>query len=76
MTRYKVFFGSVLCGALMPTAGCSKTDNSKANFRTAINSYYQAHPACLWSEAKKFPIQAAIASLRASTFTHTVRKAF
>ena len=61
MTRHKVFFGSMLCGVLMLTAGCSKTDTSKANFQTAINNYYQAHPACLWSDAKKFPIQAATA---------------
>ena len=29
------------------------------NYTTAINDYYQAHPACLWSEPKKFPVQAA-----------------
>jgi hypothetical protein len=45
----------------MLAAGCSKTDNSKANFQTAINNYYQTHPACLWSDSKKFPVQAATA---------------
>jgi hypothetical protein len=61
MTRRKIFIGSALCGVLILAAGCSKTDNSKANFQTAIDNYYQAHPACLWSDAKKFPVQAATA---------------
>ena len=29
------------------------------NFETAINDHYKAHPACLWSAPKKFPVQAA-----------------
>lgn len=48
-----------LCGLLFLAAGCNKTDNSKANYQSAINDYYKAHPACLWSEPKKFPVQAA-----------------
>jgi hypothetical protein len=36
---------------------CQKTADSKPNFASAINTYYQAHPACLWSSAKKFPVQ-------------------
>lgn len=27
------------------------------NYESAINDYYKAHPACLWSAAKKFPVQ-------------------
>src|SRR6185437_9417826 len=50
-----------LIGVLLFITGCSKTDNTKANFKAAIDNYYQTHPACLWSEAKKFPVQAATA---------------
>lgn len=50
-----------VCGVVLLAAGCSKTDNSKANFKTAIDNYYQTHPACLWQDAKKFPVQAATA---------------
>ncbi len=52
---------SFLCGVVLLVAGCSRTDNTKANFKTAIDNYYQAHPACLWQDSKKFPVQAATA---------------
>ena len=41
------------------TAGCSKTDNSDQNYKAAINNHYKAFPTCIWSEPKKFPVQAA-----------------
>ena len=41
------------------TAGCSKTDNSDVNYKAAINDHFKAFPACIWSEPKKFPVQAA-----------------
>ena len=50
---------TVLCAAIVFAAGCNKTDNSKMNYESAINDYYKAHPACLWSQTKKFPVQAA-----------------
>jgi len=37
-------------------AGCSsKKDPTKPNFKEAINTYYSAHPECLWSTTVKFP---------------------
>lgn len=50
---------SVLCASLFLAAGCSKKTDSTMNYKSAINDYYKAHPACLWSEPKKFPVQAA-----------------
>lgn len=44
-------------GALALAAGCKKTDDSKANFTKAINTYYASRPACLWGDPKKFPVQ-------------------
>src|SRR5689334_18716704 len=41
------------------TTGCSKTDNSDTNYKSAINEHFKAFPTCIWSEAKKFPVQAA-----------------
>lgn len=38
--------------------GCKKTDDSKANFTKAINTYYASQPACLWPDPIKFPVQA------------------
>jgi hypothetical protein len=38
--------------------GCNKKEDNSINFRNAIDTYYSAHPACLWSEPFKFPVQA------------------
>ena len=40
------------------TVGCNKKDDNSINFTSAINTYYSAHPACLWSDPTKFPVQA------------------
>jgi hypothetical protein len=48
-----------LCGAVLAlTVGCNKNADNSLNFTNAINTYYSAHPACLWSEPQKFPVQA------------------
>jgi hypothetical protein len=43
----------------MLTTGCSRTDNTDLNYKAAINEHFKAFPACIWSQAKKFPVQAA-----------------
>jgi hypothetical protein len=44
---------------LASLAGCSsKKDPTRANFKDAINTYYSAHPECLWSATTKFPARA------------------
>ncbi len=50
---------ATLCGAsaMLLIGGCKKTDDNKINFSSAINNYYAAHPACLWDEPVKFPVQ-------------------
>jgi hypothetical protein len=50
---------SMLFSSLLLASGCSKKTDSKMNYESAINNYYQVHPACLWSQSKKFPVQAA-----------------
>ena len=53
------FRAAALCGAVvLLSTGCNKKDDSTANFSSAINGYYSAHPACLWSDPVKFPVQA------------------
>jgi hypothetical protein len=61
MNRRNRWRAAVLCGAAIFSAGCNKQDNSKANYQTAINDYYKAHPACIWQDTKKMPVQAATA---------------
>jgi hypothetical protein len=44
------------CLAISLAVGCSsKKDANAANFKSAINSYYSAHPECLWTTTVKFP---------------------
>lgn len=47
-----------LCGALLLAAGCNKTaaKMNTAPFKTALNAYYQSHPACAFREPMKFPM--------------------
>ena len=49
-------FASLL---LLAATACKKTAPTTPNYAGAIDSYYQAHPACLWADEKKFPVQAA-----------------
>lgn len=52
----------VVCAAsllVVAATACKKTAPTTPNYADAINSYYQAHPACLWTTEKKFPVQAA-----------------
>jgi hypothetical protein len=59
MTRHNQYRTALIFGVALLLAGCNKQDNSKANYQSAINNYYKAHPACLWQDTKKFPVQAA-----------------
>lgn len=53
--RTKVFLAVPI---LLATA-CNKQAPTTPNYGDAINAYYEAHPACLWADEKKFPVQAA-----------------
>jgi hypothetical protein len=50
---------AALCSTVMLlAAGCNKKQDNSINYTSAINTYYSAHPACLWSDSVKFPVQA------------------
>jgi hypothetical protein len=59
MKQYFVISTLSLAALVVCSAGCNKKDNSDGNYKAAINDHYKAAPACLWSEPKKFPVQAA-----------------
>ena len=44
---------------LVFATGCNQKADNTANYRGAINTYYAAHPACLWDSQIKFPLQVA-----------------
>ncbi len=49
----------ILCAAaIFLFVGCNKKADNTSNFANAIDTYYSAHPACLWPEPIKFPVQA------------------
>ena len=48
----------VAVAGLMAVTGCKKTTDNAANLKSALNSYYDAHPVCLYNSEKKFPAQA------------------
>jgi hypothetical protein len=45
--------------AIVFTTGCNNGTNNDLNYRTAINDHFKAFPSCIWSQSKKFPVQAA-----------------
>src|ERR1035437_227488 len=42
-------------------AGCNNGADNDTNYKTAINDHFKAFPVCIWSQSKKFPVQAATA---------------
>ncbi len=51
---------TALCGVVaFATIGCNKKADNTSNFSNAIDTYYTAHPACLWDDPIKFPQQVA-----------------
>jgi hypothetical protein len=40
------------------SVGCKKSTIDKAEFKSALNSYYKGRQECLWASPRKFPAQA------------------
>ena len=43
----------------LTTIGCNNGTNTDAAYKAAINDHFKAFPVCIWSQPKKFPVQAA-----------------
>lgn len=47
-----------VCGAVLAaTTGCNKKADNSINYTSAINTYYSAHPSCLFAQPQQFPTQ-------------------
>jgi hypothetical protein len=57
ITLTKLKGAGLACTLALTVTGCQKTADTKINYSSAINAYYQLHPACLWDNSQKFPIQ-------------------
>jgi hypothetical protein len=55
----KLSHAAALLATLSLTAACNKQAPTHPNYDNAINSYYVAHPRCLWQNEKQFPVQSA-----------------
>jgi hypothetical protein len=51
--------GFVLILGLALVTACNDGSNTDMSYKAAINDHYKAFPVCIWSQAKKFPVQAA-----------------
>ena len=54
--RYVTFLATT---AVLLFAGCKKTADNTANYRTAINNHLATNQSCLWPQPQKFPVQVA-----------------
>jgi len=52
------FAATLLAVTLCLSVGCNKHVDNTMHFTDAINTYYGAHPVCLWQTSMKFPVQA------------------
>jgi hypothetical protein len=49
-------------GLLLSTViACNNGAHTDVDYKAAINDHFKAYPVCLWSQPKKFPVQAATA---------------
>jgi hypothetical protein len=49
---------AAICGAaLLIAVGCNKKADNSINYKSAIDTYYSAHPACLFPQPIQFPTQ-------------------
>ena len=56
--RFATPITTLCAAAAISTFGCNKKADNTSNFTSAINTYYAAHPACLWDAPIKLPVQA------------------
>lgn len=49
---------TAVAATLLFSTGCTKHVDNTMHFTDAINTYYSAHPVCLWDQPVKFPVQA------------------
>ena len=58
MLRMRGAYVSLVCCFAVIASGCHRGQPDNSALKTAINNYYSAHPACVWENSVKFPVQA------------------
>jgi hypothetical protein len=52
-------YAIVISVAILVATGCNNGSNTDMSYKAAINDHFKAFPVCLWTQPKKFPVQAA-----------------
>jgi hypothetical protein len=52
-------FTLYLCLLFLVATACNNGSNTDMSYKAAINDHFKAYPVCIWSQPKKFPVQAA-----------------
>ena len=52
-------YALVLAVLAFSTVGCNNGSNTDLSYKAAINQHFKTFPVCIWSQPKKFPVQAA-----------------
>src|SRR6202167_5114112 len=62
MPIHRMYSRALVLGVFAFVAtGWNNGSNTGLNYKTAINDHFKAFPVCIWSQSKKFPVQAATA---------------
>jgi hypothetical protein len=60
MRTGRIYLSSAVLGLLaLFSIACNNGSNTDMSYKAAINDHFKAYPVCIWSQAKKFPVQAA-----------------
>ena len=60
MPIHRMYSRALVLGVFAFVAtGCNNGSNTGLSYKTAINDHFKAFPVCIWSQSKKFPVQAA-----------------
>lgn len=59
MINRKLVLFTGIVGMLGWSIACNNGANTDTDYKAAINDHFKAYPVCIWSQPKKFPVQAA-----------------
>src|ERR1700690_4537309 len=52
-------YAVVLSLIALTSTACNNGSETDVSYKAAINDHFKAFPTCIWSQPKKFPVQAA-----------------
>jgi hypothetical protein len=59
MLTKRMGYAAVLGLIALVSTACNNGSETDISYKAAINDHFKAYPVCIWSQPKKFPVQAA-----------------